>query len=116
MWVMNVCIITLFSPYLSLSSFSFFLCALVFIIDYIKKLSYRFIIINIYFYIFLLAPAFAHIWLVIGSGNASFFYAITLLFIIINGYVVTELLGIIIRVDYCRKHGIPYEGVQDVAE
>lgn len=44
----------------------------------VKVTRYTFIAASVLLYSTLLGPAFHHLWIYAGSGNANFFYAITL--------------------------------------
>ena len=45
----------------------------------------------------MLGPAFYHLWIYAGSGNANFFYAITLVWSLGNVVVLADVLYAILR-------------------
>ena len=47
-------------------------------------MRYNFLTTNIFCYCSILSPIFYHLWIYAGSGNANFFYAITLVYTIGN--------------------------------
>jgi GPI-anchor transamidase subunit U len=53
--------------------------------------------IVILLYASLLGPAFYHLWIYAGSGNANFFYAITLVWSLGLALVVCDLLFAVLR-------------------
>lgn len=56
-------------------------------------------------YAALLGPAFLHLWMYAGSGNANFFYAITLVYSLAQIILVADALYAMIRVDWERHEG-----------
>ncbi|KAI8987491.1 GPI transamidase subunit PIG-U [Mycotypha africana] len=76
-----LCSITaIFKSYPSASDACFYL-ALVSVHDELfKYCRYGFLVCNLFLYASVLAPIFWHLWIYAGSGNANFFYAITLVY------------------------------------
>ena len=56
-------------------------------------------------YAALLGPAFLHLWVYAGSGNANFFYAITLVYSLAQIILVADALYAMVRVDWERHNG-----------
>lgn len=56
-------------------------------------------------YAVLLGPAFLHLWIYAGSGNANFFYAITLVYSLAQIILVADALYAMIRVDWEENEG-----------
>lgn len=55
-----------------------------------------------------LGPAFHHLWIYAGSGNANFFYAITLVWSLSLLILLTDALFAVLRDEWEEKH--PEEG------
>lgn len=58
---------------------------------------YTFLAASVLLYSALLGPAFYHIWIYAGSGNANFFYAITLVWSLGLGMIVGDSLFAVLR-------------------
>jgi phosphatidylinositol glycan class U len=58
-------------------------------------LRYGFLVSNLFLYAGILAPIFWHLWIYAGSGNANFFYAITLVY---------NLGQVALLIDYVHAH------------
>ena len=56
-------------------------------------------------YAALLGPAFLHLWIYAGSGNANFFYAITLVYSLAQIILVADVLYAMLRVDWEQNEG-----------
>lgn len=61
---------------------------------------YTFIAASVLLYSTLLGPAFYHIWIYAGSGNANFFYAITLVWSLGLSMLVGDSLFAVLRDDW----------------
>jgi GPI-anchor transamidase subunit U len=60
-------------------------------------MRYPFLEAAVLMYTSLLGPAFYHLWIYAGSGNANFFYAITLVYSLGLIVVVADLLYAVLR-------------------
>ena len=60
-------------------------------------MRYPFLEAAVLMYTSLLGPAFYHLWIYAGSGNANFFYAITLVYSLVLIVVVADLLYAVLR-------------------
>ena len=58
----------------------------------------------------LLAPIFYYIWIVLGTGNANFFYSITLIWGAIHGLILMDLIWTKLTLDYYNDNGIDING------
>lgn len=58
---------------------------------------YTFLAVSVLLYSSLLGPAFYHVWIYAGSGNANFFYAITLVWSLGLGMLVGDSLFAVLR-------------------
>ncbi|KAJ5860894.1 uncharacterized protein N7529_008204 [Penicillium soppii] len=71
-------VFAIFKPYPSISDASLFFAMLPLYRHLFPLMRYTFFAISAILYSSLLGPAFYHLWIYAGSGNANFFYAITL--------------------------------------
>jgi phosphatidylinositol glycan class U len=65
--------------------------------DWAVVVRYAFIASSVLLYASLLGPAFYYLWIYAGSGNANFFYAITLVWSLGLAMVVGESLFAVLR-------------------
>ena len=60
-------------------------------------MRYNFFAVSTMLYATLLGPAFYHLWIYAGSGNANFFYAITLVWSLALSIIVGDSLFAVLR-------------------
>ena len=60
-------------------------------------MRYTFVAVSTLLYATLLGPAFYHLWIYAGSGNANFFYAITLVWSLGLSILVGDSLFAVLR-------------------
>ena len=60
-------------------------------------MRYTFIATSVLLYASVLGPAFYHLWIYAGSGNANFFYAITLVWSLGLSILVGDMLFAVLR-------------------
>jgi phosphatidylinositol glycan class U len=68
-------------------------------------MRYAFLSFAMLSYASLLGPAFLHLWIYAGSGNANFFYAITLVYSLAQIILVADALYAMVRVDWEENEG-----------
>jgi len=68
-------------------------------------MRYVFLAFSMLSYSALLGPAFIHLWIYAGSGNANFFYAITLVYSLAQIILVADALYAMVRVDWEQHEG-----------
>jgi len=68
-------------------------------------MRYVFLAFSMLCYAVLLGPAFLHLWIYAGSGNANFFYAITLVYSLAQIILVADALYAMLRVDWETHEG-----------
>jgi GPI-anchor transamidase subunit U len=68
-------------------------------------MRYVFLSFSVLSYVTLLGPAFLHLWVYAGSGNANFFYAITLVYNLAQIILVGDALYAMVRVDWEEHEG-----------
>jgi phosphatidylinositol glycan class U len=91
-------IFAIFKPYPSISDTSLFLGMLPVYSHLFPLMRYTFLASSTVLYATLLGPAFYYLWIYAGSGNANFFYAITLVWSLgWSVLVVADLLYAVLR-------------------
>ena len=90
-------IFTIFKPYPSISDASLFLGLVPLYRHLFSLMRYTFLIAAIIIYTTFLGPAFYHLWIYAGSGNANFFYAITLVWGLGLSLLVCDLTFAVLR-------------------
>ena len=63
-------------------------------------MRYKFFAVSTLLYATLLGPAFYHLWIYAGSGNANFFYAITLVWSLALSIIVGDSLFAVLREEW----------------
>ena len=90
-------IFSIFKPYPAISDASLFLGLLPLFWHIFPLMRYSYVASATLLYATFLGPAFYHLWIYAGSGNANFFYAITLVWSLGQSLLVTDLTFAIIR-------------------
>lgn len=90
-------IFAIFKPYPSISDTSLFLGMLPLYQHVFSLMSYTFVETSIVLYATLLGPAFYYLWIYAGSGNANFFYAITLVWSLGWSLLLADVLFAVLR-------------------
>jgi phosphatidylinositol glycan class U len=90
-------IFAIFKPYPSISDTSLFLALVPLYQHVFPLMSYTFVETSIVLYATLLGPAFYYLWIYAGSGNANFFYAITLVWSLGWSLLLADLLFAVLR-------------------
>ncbi|KAI9834604.1 MAG: hypothetical protein M1826_000006 [Phylliscum demangeonii] len=86
-----------FKPYPSISDTSLYLGMLPLYSHVFPLMRYTFFTISTLLYAALLGPAFYYLWIYAGSGNANFFYAITLVWSLGLSFLVADSLFAVLR-------------------
>ncbi|KAM0282343.1 hypothetical protein ACHAQH_003022 [Verticillium albo-atrum] len=90
-------VFAIFKPYPSLADTSLFAAAVPLFRHVFPLMRYPFVTASAILYASFLGPAFYHLWIYAGSGNANFFYAITLVWSLAQSLLVSDLTFAIIR-------------------
>ncbi|AEO69955.1 uncharacterized protein THITE_2081127 [Thermothielavioides terrestris NRRL 8126] len=90
-------IFAIFKPYPSISDTSLFLAMVPLYRHVFPLMRYTFVIAAVILYAAFLGPAFYHLWIYAGSGNANFFYAITLVWGLGQSLLVCDLMFAVLR-------------------
>jgi phosphatidylinositol glycan class U len=90
-------IFAIFKPYPSVSDVSLFLGLLPLYRHVFPLMRYTFLASSAILYTSLLGPAFYYLWIYAGSGNANFFYAITLVWSLGLSVLVADALFAVLR-------------------
>lgn len=98
-----ICLIgvfTIFKPYPSIADASLYISLLPLYRHIFPLLRYGFIAMAALLYATFLGPAFYHLWVYAGSGNANFFYAITLVWALGLILIVSDSLFAVLRDEF----------------
>jgi GPI-anchor transamidase subunit U len=87
----------IFKPYPSISDTSLFLAMLPLYRHVFPLMRYTFLALSTILYATLLGPAFYYLWIYAGSGNANFFYAITLVWSLGLSLLLADALFAVLR-------------------
>jgi phosphatidylinositol glycan class U len=90
-------IFSIFKPYPSVADMSLFLGVLPLYRHVFPLMRYGFVATGTLLYASVLGPAFYHLWIYAGSGNANFFYAITLVWSLGQSLLVSDLAFAVLR-------------------
>lgn len=90
-------IFAIFKPYPSISDTSLFLAVLPLYRHVFPLMRYTFLAASTILYATMLGPAFYYLWIYAGSGNANFFYAITLVWSLGLSILVADALFAVLR-------------------
>jgi GPI-anchor transamidase subunit U len=90
-------IFAIFKPYPSISDSALFFGLLPLFRHVFPLMRYTFLTAAMVIYALFLGPAFYHLWIYAGSGNANFFYAITLVWSLGQSLLVSDLTFAVLR-------------------
>ncbi|KAI9807878.1 MAG: hypothetical protein M1825_005184 [Sarcosagium campestre] len=90
-------IFAVFQPYPSISDTSLYLSLLPLYRHVFPLMRYTFLSSSALLYATLLGPAFYYLWIYAGSGNANFFYAITLVWSLALSVLISDSLFAVLR-------------------
>ncbi|KAI0126608.1 PIG-U-domain-containing protein [Xylariales sp. AK1849] len=90
-------IFNIFKPYPSIADTSLFFALIPCFRHIFPLLRYSFVTSAVVLYSTFLGPAFYHLWIYAGSGNANFFYAITLVWSLGQSLLVSDLAFAVLR-------------------
>lgn len=90
-------IFAIFKPYPSVADASLFLGLVPLFRHVFPLMRYPFVVAATIAYAAFLGPAFWHLWIYAGSGNANFFYAITLVWSLGQSLLVSDLTFAVLR-------------------
>lgn len=90
-------VFAIFKPYPSVSDTGLFLALLPLYRHLFPLMRYTFVASSTVMYSAFLGPAFYHLWIYAGSGNANFFYAITLVWSLGQSLLVSDLAFAVLR-------------------
>jgi phosphatidylinositol glycan class U len=90
-------IFAIFKPYPSISDTALFLGLVPLFRHVFPLMRYSFLTAALIIYALFLGPAFYHLWIYAGSGNANFFYAITLVWSLGLSLLVSDLTFAVLR-------------------
>ncbi|KAI8364651.1 GPI transamidase subunit PIG-U [Radiomyces spectabilis] len=94
----------IFKSYPSAGDASMYLALIPLHDELLKYCRYGFLITNLFLYSSVLSPIFWHLWIYAGSGNANFFYAITLVYNLGQVLFIIDLVYAALRRDFDVAH------------
>ncbi|KAJ5473465.1 hypothetical protein N7475_003031 [Penicillium sp. IBT 31633x] len=97
-------VFAIFKPYPSISDASLFFALLPLYRHLFPLMRYTFFAVSAILYSTLLGPAFYHLWIYAGSGNANFFYAITLVWSLGLSILVADTIFAALRDEWEQEH------------
>ncbi|KAJ5156689.1 hypothetical protein N7492_009492 [Penicillium capsulatum] len=97
-------IFTIFKPYPSISDASLYFALLPLYRHLFPLMRYTFFAVSALLYSILLGPAFYHLWIYAGSGNANFFYAITLVWSLGLSILLSDSIFAALRDEWEQDH------------
>ncbi|SPO02421.1 related to cell division control protein CDC91 [Cephalotrichum gorgonifer] len=90
-------ILSIFKPYPSVADMSLFLGLVPLYMHVAPLMRYSFVASGTMMYASVLGPAFYYLWIYAGSGNANFFYAVTLVWSVGQSLLVSDLAFAVLR-------------------
>ncbi|KAL4954749.1 GPI transamidase subunit PIG-U [Aspergillus filifer] len=97
-------IFAVFKPYPSISDASLYFAMLPLHRHLFPLMRYSFFSVSAILYASLLGPAFYHLWIYAGSGNANFFYAITLVWSLGLSLVIADTIFAALRDEWEQEN------------
>ncbi|KAI5859573.1 PIG-U-domain-containing protein [Durotheca rogersii] len=97
-------IFAIFKPYPSIADTNLFLAMVPLFKHVFPLLRYSFVTAATVLYSTFLGPAFYYLWIYAGSGNANFFYAITLVWSLGQSLLVSDLTFAVLRDEWEVEH------------
>jgi phosphatidylinositol glycan class U len=77
----------------------------------IPHCKYHFLTALVLLVALLLSPIFYYCWIVLGTGNSNFFYSINLVWGVVHGLILTDLVWGKLNYDYIELNDIPADEV-----
>ncbi|KAI8099917.1 GPI transamidase subunit PIG-U [Halteromyces radiatus] len=97
-------IVAVFKSYPSVGDATLYLSLVPLHDELFKYCRYGFLVANLFLYSSVLAPIFWHLWIYAGSGNANFFYAITLVYNLGQVMLLIDLVYSMLRREFDIAH------------
>ncbi|CBF75296.1 hypothetical protein AN3826.2 [Aspergillus nidulans FGSC A4] len=97
-------IFAVFKPYPSISDASLYFAVLPIYRHLFPLMRYTFFSVSALLYASLLGPAFYHLWIYAGSGNANFFYAITLVWSLGFSLILADMIFAALRDEWEQEN------------
>ncbi|CAO3599059.1 unnamed protein product [Absidia cylindrospora] len=97
-------IVAVFKSYPSVGDVTLYLALVPVHDELFKYCRYGFLVANLFLYSSVLAPIFWHLWIYAGSGNANFYYAITLVYNLGQVLLLIDLVFSMLRREFDVAH------------
>ncbi|KAK9458011.1 GPI transamidase subunit PIG-U [Dipodascopsis uninucleata] len=91
---------TFSKPYPEVGDLGVYICLLALYKDILPNVRYALFSALVIMHALVLAPSFYHLWIYLGSGNANFFYAITLVYALGIVIIITDTLRARLRIEF----------------
>lgn len=105
-WILCLGWMILTKPYPTLGEVGIFLSMLPLFdlngVSILKYMKYPMFTTLLFLHGVLLSPIFYHLWIDLGSGNSNFFYAISLVYALALGLLITDIMWGVIRLEHDR--------------
>lgn len=103
-WIISLGWVILTKPYPTLGETGMFLSLLPLLdinqTSILRYMRYPMLIILLFLHSILLSPIFYHLWIDLGSGNSNFFYAISLVYNLALGLLISDITWGVLRLEY----------------
>lgn len=103
-WIISLGWVILTKPYPTLGETGMFLSLLPLLdinqTSILRYMRYPMLIILLFLHSILLSPIFYHLWINLGSGNSNFFYAISLVYNLALGLLISDITWGVLRLEY----------------
>ncbi|KAH7695482.1 GPI transamidase subunit PIG-U family protein [Aphelenchoides avenae] len=107
-------LVAVFSPYPSYAEATIYLALFPAFVELHQFLRFKLIYGGMLCASFTLAPIMWRMWTTTGSGNANFYFAIILVYVVAQIGLMNDLVGAYLRVQVMRNHNIDAEAVKRV--
>lgn len=99
--IVTLCgLLAIFKPYPSIADSNLYLILLPLFPLLSEHMRYLFIVSCALLYCCILGPTFYYLWIYAGSGNANFFYAITLVWNLAQGVLLTDAVFAFLKIEW----------------
>ncbi|KRZ17064.1 Phosphatidylinositol glycan anchor biosynthesis class U protein [Trichinella zimbabwensis] len=98
-------ITTLFKSYPSIADFAVAYSLMPCFSHLFRYMQYRYLILFTWFTCMVLSPVMWYLWIDQGSANANFFFAITLVYLVAQVFLISDFLQAHFKRCFCLRHG-----------
>ncbi|KRY21757.1 Phosphatidylinositol glycan anchor biosynthesis class U protein [Trichinella patagoniensis] len=98
-------ITTLFKSYPSIADFAVAYSLVPCFAHLFRYMQYRYLILFTWFTCMVLSPVMWYLWIDQGSANANFFFAVTLVYLVAQVFLISDFLQAHFKRCFCLRHG-----------